>query len=93
MAKSTIPDPLGLRKRVEQVAKAVPGVGRRRAQTPAEKALSAVRDLAGTVQDRLSGGPAKRSEAAKKAVRTRTTKARSRSTAAKKGAATRARKR
>ncbi len=46
--------------------------------------------LAREVEDRVKGGPAKRSEAAKKGARTKARAASARSTAAKKGAATRA---
>lgn len=44
------------------------------------------------IQDRLSGGPAKRKAAAKKAARTRKQKAKKRSATAKKAAKTRASK-
>jgi hypothetical protein len=94
MARSTrVPDPLGLRKRVGQVVGAVPGVRRSQPQSAAAKAVSGLREAAESIGDRLSGGPAKRSAAAKKGVRTRNAKSRARSASAKKGAATRARKR
>lgn len=93
MAKSNgVPDPFGLRKRVGQVVGGVPGVRRAKPQTTAARAVSGLREAAESVGDRLSGGPAKRSAAAKKGVRTRNAKARARSASAKKGAATRARK-
>ncbi len=49
-----------------------------------------LRALADTLEDRATGGPAKRAEAAQKAARTRKRKAGERSAAAKRGAKTRA---
>lgn len=83
---------LGVRKRTaREVAEAVKGSGKA-APKVARKASA---DLAGAVaeiQDRMSGGPAKRKAAAKKAARTRRKNAKKRSDSAKKGAKTRAKK-
>lgn len=64
-----------------------------RRRKPNKQARSLLNDLGGLVdqaQDRISGGPAKRKAAAKKAAATRKRNALKRSTAAKKGARTRA---
>lgn len=57
----------------------------------ARRAMSDLASVVAEIQDRLQGGPQKRSAAAKKAARTRKQKARRRSTAAKRAARTRAR--
>jgi hypothetical protein len=82
----------GLRKKVARsVAAAVDG-GRTRKQPPKEVArvIKELRGVAGELQDRATGGPDKRSAAARKAATTRKRNAAKRSTAAKKGARTRA---
>jgi hypothetical protein len=84
----------GLRKKVaHSVAAAVDGV-RPSKQPPKDVArvISELRSVAGELQDRATGGPAKRSAAAKKAAATRKRNAAKRSTAAKKGARTRTKK-
>jgi hypothetical protein len=55
-----------------------------------ERTLDDLKRVVSEVEDRLSGGPAKRKAAAKKAANTRKRNARQRSEAAKKGARTRA---
>jgi hypothetical protein len=80
----------GLRKRVARsLAKATARTNRR---TPkgVKKVTSDLRALVGEIEDRATGGPAKRKAAAKKAAATRKRKANQRSTAAKKAARTRA---
>ena len=84
----------GLRKKVaHNVAAAVDGA-RSRKQPPEDVArvINELRSVASELQDRATGGPAKRSEAARKAAATRKRNAAKRSTAAKKGATTRAKK-
>ena len=81
----------GVRKSVaEGVADAS---GRVRGSTPkaVKQSLENLRSAVSEIEDRVSGGPAKRKAAAKKAARTRKQKAAKRSAAAKKGARTRAR--
>ena len=81
---------LGVRKsRAREVAEAV----RNSPKAAPKAARKAAGDLSGAVveiQDRMNHGPQKRSEAAKKAARTRKRNAESRSKAAKKAARTRA---
>jgi hypothetical protein len=83
---------LGVRKgHARSVAEAINSGGK--AAPKAARRVSA--DLAGAVaqiQDRMSGGPAKRKAAAKKAARTRKRKAKKRSDSGKKAAKTRAAK-
>ncbi len=57
----------------------------------ARKAVADLASVVGEVQDRLRGGPEKRSAAARKAAKTRKLKAKRRSDAAKKAARTRSR--
>ena len=76
----------GLRKRVaRELASAEKDAGRL-----LNTRLKDLRALAADVEDRAKRGPQKRSEAAKKAAKTRRRKAQARSTAAKKAARTRA---
>jgi hypothetical protein len=80
----------GLRKRA---AKILSGTTNRR-RKPAKAVYQVLSDLSKLVseaEDRISGGPAKRKAAAKKAAKTRKQNAQRRSTAAKKAARTRAR--
>ena len=80
----------GLRKSVARtVAKATSRTSR---NTPkgVKKVASDLRALASEIEDRATGGPAKRKAAAKKAANTRKRNAAKRSAAAKKGAKTRA---
>lgn len=84
----------GLRKKVaEQVASAV---GRAPARKPPKSVLTMVTDLrslTGEIEDRITGGPAKRKASAKKGANTRKRDAAKRSASAKKGAQTRAKNR
>jgi 7-keto-8-aminopelargonate synthetase-like enzyme len=85
----------GLRKNVaDTVSKAVGSKGG--AGTGARKAVRDViadlRKAANEIEDRASGGPAKRSAAARKAARTRKRNAAQRSASAKKAARSRAKK-
>jgi len=81
----------GLRKKVaEQVASAV---GRAPGRKPPKAVLNLVGDLrklTSDLEDRITGGPAKRKASAKKAANTRKRAAAKRSTSARKGAQTRA---
>lgn len=80
----------GLRKRVARsIADATASTSRR---TPkgVKKVTSDLRTLAREIEDRATGGPAKRKAAARKAAATRKRKATKRSAAAKKAAKTRA---
>ena len=80
----------GLRKRVARtIAEAT---GRTSSRTPKvlRDAASDLRSLASELEDRATGGPAKRKAAAQKAANTRKRKAKARSEAAKKAAKTRA---
>jgi hypothetical protein len=83
----------GLRKRVATtVAEAVEG-GRTRAKDPQKTVREVLADLqraSREIEDRATGGPAKRRGAAKKAAQTRQENAAKRSAAAKKAARTRA---
>jgi uncharacterized sporulation protein YeaH/YhbH (DUF444 family) len=83
----------GLRKSVaRRVAEAT---GRANRSTPkgVKKVAADLRSLASEIEDRATGGPAKRKAAAKKAAATRKRNASKRSAAAKKGAKTRAKSR
>ena len=76
----------GFRKRVARdLATAEKDAGRLLSQR-----IDDLRTLAADLEDRAKRGPQKRSEAAKKAAKTRRRKAQARSAAAKKGARTRA---
>ena len=82
----------GLRKKVaSSVADAV-GSGRRRAAPPkaVKSVVADLKRLADEIEDRATGGPAKRKAASRKAAATRKRNAAKRSAAAKKGARTRA---
>lgn len=79
----------GLRKRAAKIMSGT--ADRRRKPTKAVNlVLSDLRRLVSEAEDRISGGPAKRRAAAKKAARTRRQNAQRRSAAAKKAARTRA---
>jgi hypothetical protein len=80
----------GLRKRVARTLADATGKTSSRTPKAVRNAASDLRDLASTLEDRATGGPAKRKAAAKKAAATRKRKATARSTAAKKAAKTRA---
>jgi len=84
----------GLRKRAARVVSEASTAGRGASGQLEKRARGVIKDLRGLadeLEDRVSGGPAKRKAAAKKAATTRKAKARKRSQAAKKAAATRAR--
>lgn len=82
----------GLRKQVaKQIADATNGT-RKRTPTQVLRVLDDLRKLADELEDRITGGPAKRQAAAKKAANTRKRAATKRSAAAKKAASTRAKK-
>jgi hypothetical protein len=76
----------GLRKRLARDVAAAD----RRAGDVLRGTVKDLRALAADLEDRAKRGPEKRSEAAKKAAKTRRRKAQARSTAAKKAARTRA---
>jgi hypothetical protein len=79
----------GLRKRTAKLL--AQATDRRRKPAKAvERSLNDVKRAVAQVEDRISGGPAKRQAAAKKAAATRKRNAQRRSAAAKKGARTRA---
>jgi hypothetical protein len=64
-----------------------------RRRKPTKRVQAVVKEMSkllGDIEDRVSGGPAKRKAAAKKAAKTRGANAAKRSAAAKKGARTRA---
>ena len=86
----------GLRNRAARLASDAMSTGRGGAgkgQAAVRALISDLRKAADDLEDRLTGGKSKsRSEAAKKAARTRARKTTQRSTAAKKAAATRAKK-
>jgi hypothetical protein len=65
--------------------------GRKRAEALAHTAIADLRSASEAIRDRVVNRDSKRSEAAKKAARTRKRKAAQRSAAARKGAKTRAR--
>lgn len=82
----------GLRKKVAgSVADAI-GSGRRRTNPPkgVKNVVADLKRLADEIEDRATGGPAKRKGAARKAAATRKRNAAKRSAAAKKAARTRA---
>ena len=84
----------GLRTRVARALSDAAGAGRSGAATSQKAALGIIGDLrklADELEERVTGKSSSRSEAAKKAARTRSRKATARSTAAKKGAVTRKR--
>ena len=80
----------GLRKRVARTI--ADATGRTSSRTPKvlRNAAGDLRALASELEDRATGGPAKRKAAAQKAANTRKRKANARSAAAKKAARTRA---
>lgn len=80
----------GLRKRVARTIAEATGKSSSRTPKVVKNAANDLRSLASQLEDRASGGPAKRKAAAKKAANTRKRKATARSTAAKKAAKTRA---
>ena len=81
----------GLRKRAARSIADAAARTNRRTPKGVKKVTSDLRALAREIEDRATGGPAKRKAAAKKAAATRKRKASQRSAAAKKGARTRAR--
>jgi hypothetical protein len=84
----------GLRKRVARLvseAAGAAGSANARGNAAAKNVIAELRKAADEIEDRLRGGPTARSQAAKKAARTRATAADKRSAAAKKAAATRKR--
>jgi hypothetical protein len=96
MAKTTRSDDLfqrlraqGLRKRTAKLISEATD-RRRKPAKPVQRTLTELKKLVGEAEDRISGGPAKRKAAAKKAATTRKRNAQRRSTAAKKAARTRA---
>ena len=80
----------GLRKRVARSLADATGRANRSTPKGVKKVASDLRALASEIEDRATGGPAKRKAAAKKAAATRKRKATQRSAAAKKAAKTRA---
>ena len=80
----------GLRKRVARSLADATGRANRNTPKGVKKVANDLRALATEIEDRATGGPAKRQAAAKKAAATRKRKASQRSTAAKKAARTRA---
>jgi uncharacterized sporulation protein YeaH/YhbH (DUF444 family) len=80
----------GLRKRVARSLADATARTNRRTPKGVKKVTSDLRALVREVEDRATGGPAKRKAAAKKAAATRKRKANQRSAAAKKAAKTRA---
>jgi hypothetical protein len=85
----------GLRKKVaRQVADATSSArGRTKPHKAVRGVLEDLKSLTAEIEDRITGGPAKRSATARKAAATRKREAAKRSAAAKKGARTRARNR
>jgi hypothetical protein len=78
----------GVRKKfADQIARAVSGAAKPKT---ARKAVSELTSVVAEIDDRLRGGPEKRSASARKAARTRKLKAQRRSQAAKRGARKRA---
>ena len=82
----------GLRKRAARIISESTD-GRRKPAKQVKSMVNDLKSLVGEIEDRASGGPAKRKAAAKKAAATRARNARARSAAAKKGARTRAKAR
>ena len=80
----------GLRKRVARSLAEAASRTNRRTPKGVKKVTADLRALATEIEDRVTGGPAKRKAAAKKAAATRKRQAAKRSAAAKKGAKTRA---
>jgi hypothetical protein len=80
----------GLRKSVARRISEAAASTQKRTPKGVKKATSDLRALASEIEDRVTGGPAKRKAAAKKAAATRKRQAAKRSAAAKKGAKTRA---
>lgn len=80
----------GLRKRVARTLAEATGRANGRTPKSVKNVTSELRALASQIEDRATGGPAKRKAAAKKAAATRKRKANARSAAAKKAAKTRA---
>ena len=80
----------GLRKRVALSLADATGRANRNTPKGVKKLVSDLRALASEIEDRATGGPAKRKAAAKKGAATRKRKATQRSAAAKKAAKTRA---
>ena len=80
----------GLRKRVARSMAQATGRANRSTPKGVKKVAADLRALASEIEDRATGGPAKRKAAAKKAANTRKRNASKRSAAAKKGAKTRA---
>jgi hypothetical protein len=78
----------GLRKRTAKLISEATD-RRRKPAKAVKRTVTDLKKLVAEVEDRLSGGPAKRTAAAKKAAATRRRKAQSRSAAAKKAAKTR----
>jgi hypothetical protein len=79
----------GIRKRsAELIARSTDG--RRKPAKQVRRVVDDLSKLLSDAEDRVTGGPAKRKAAAKKAARTRKLNAAKRSTAAKKAARTRA---
>jgi hypothetical protein len=79
----------GLRKRTAKLLSQATD-RRRKPAKRVERSLADLKRVLGEVEDRITGGPAKRKAAAKKAANTRKRNAQRRSAAAKKGARTRA---
>lgn len=80
----------GLRKRVARSMAQATGRANRNTPKGVKKVASDLRALASEIEDRATGGPARRKAAAQKAANTRKRNAAKRSTAAKKAAKTRA---
>lgn len=80
----------GVRKRVARAVAEAAGKADSKTPKALNEAAKSLRSIAGELEDRARGGPAKRKAAAQKAARTRKAKAAKRSTAAKKAARTRA---
>jgi hypothetical protein len=79
----------GLRKRTAKLLSEATD-GRRKPAKAVKQTLTELDKVVRDVEDRITGGPAKRQAAARKAAATRKRNAQSRSTAAKKAARTRA---
>jgi hypothetical protein len=80
----------GLRKRVARSLAEATARTNRRTPKGVKRVTSDLRALVSEIEDRATGGPAKRKAAAKKAAATRKRKANQRSASAKKAAKTRA---